>query len=102
MESIALCSIAVASALALVGCAGGSSGREDVERIIESQFADSVRENTGEAVVTQSVTCVDEGDRRFSCIVTVKVLDGSGGTSTVQVPVDASCDSDNCIWRSGT
>lgn len=91
------------AAAVLAGCGGGngSGGREQVESLIRSQLPESVRRNTGEAVFVNKVTCVDKGDGDYECIAAVTGTDGVGGLTNFDVPVSASCDDENCTWRSG-
>ncbi len=89
-------------AATLAGCGGGqgSDGREEVEAMIRSQLPESVRRNTGEAVFVNEVTCVDKGDGEYDCVAAVTGTDGVGGLTNFDVPVSASCDAENCTWRS--
>lgn len=69
--------------------------------MIRSQLPESVRRNSGEAVFVNEVTCVSKGDNEFDCIARVTGTDGAGGLQNLDVPVSATCDEENCTWRSG-
>jgi hypothetical protein len=69
--------------------------------MIRTQLPDSVRRNTGEAVIVNTVTCVAKGDNEFDCIASVTGTNGVGGLRSFDVPVSATCDEQNCTWRSG-
>jgi hypothetical protein len=90
------------AAAALAGCGGGegSGGRKQVEALIRSQLPESVHRNTGEAVLVNEVTCVDKGDGDYECIAAVTGTDGAGGLTSFDLPVSATCDEENCTWRS--
>lgn len=91
------------AAAVLAGCGGseGSGGREQVESMIRSQLPESVRRNMGDAVLVNEVTCVDKGDGDYECVAAVTGTDGVGGLTNFDVPVRASCDGENCTWRTG-
>lgn len=100
MRAALALSLAVA---ALAGCGGASEAerRSGVEALIRSQLSESVRRNTGEAVLVNEVTCAAKGDNEFDCIASVTGSDGVGGLQSFDVPVSATCDEENCTWRSG-
>jgi hypothetical protein len=52
-------------------------------------------------VLVSKVRCVDKGDNEFECIATVGGSDGQGQLEYVDIPVTASCDEENCTWRTG-
>jgi hypothetical protein len=92
----------VAVAVVLAGCGGSGGGaKDDVEAMIGSQLPGSVMRNTGEAVFVNEVTCVEKGGGGYDCVASVTGTDGAGGTQQLDVPVTASCDDENCTWRSG-
>jgi hypothetical protein len=85
----------------VAGC-GGSSGasRGEVESMIRSQLPASVKRNTGEAVFVNKVTCTKKSKNQFDCIASVTGTNGVGGLQSVDIPVSATCDEQNCTWRS--
>jgi hypothetical protein len=95
--------VAVALLASLVGCGGGgdnAAAKAQVELMIRSQLPGEVRKNTGEAVFVSDLTCVDKGHNQFDCIAKVTGTNGVGGLQTTSVPISASCDKENCTWRS--
>ncbi len=98
----------VPAALALLavvaaGCGGAETSNAErravVEAMIRTQLPQSVRRNSGEAVLVKDVTCVAENERRYDCIVAVTGTDGLGGLQSFDVAVTAACDEANCTWR---
>lgn len=97
--------------LLLLGCGqsdgGTSSEREPkaagqrilAERVVKGGLDRTLDQLVGKSAEVGRVRCIHADGPRYECVAQANEPIGSEETKTVPVLVDATCDSQNCIWR---
>lgn len=93
----------ILAAFTLGGCeasfsVGEQSQKDRVEEIITEQLPGEAKATLG-VIEIDSVTCVEKESTRYDCIAKVSgtKTDGTPGKRTI--PIDASCDKEECVWK---
>lgn len=97
--------IPVALAVVLVGCGGASdrSSPEDasaeLEALIARQLPREAKRLTGSEGFVRNVGCVHSDGSAYQCIATISSPNAYGRYVTEQLPIDGTCDENECIWK---
>lgn len=104
MLRIALTSLLLAAGLALTGCSFsiGSTAdqKSELEKIIRVQLPGEAKEAGLGAISVDEVTCVEKDSERYDCVANISGRDANGKPAKRTIPIDGSCDNEECVWKS--